>query len=39
MQMAVLTARMSAPQKGDHPDELQAEFMRLADEIRALKRT
>ena len=37
MQMAVLSARMSAPQKGDHPEELQAEFMRLAEEIRRLK--
>lgn len=37
MEMAVLTARMSAPRKGDRPDELQAEFMRLAEEIRALK--
>ena len=37
MQMAVLSARMSAPRKGDHPEELQAEFMRLAEEIRRLK--
>jgi ABC-type multidrug transport system ATPase subunit len=37
MEMAVLTARMSAPRKGDRPEELQAEFMRLAEEIRALK--
>ena len=38
MQMAVLSARLSAPQKGDHPEELQAEFLRLAEEIRALKK-
>ena len=37
MQMAVLAARMSAPKKGDHPDELQAEYMRIAEEIRSLK--
>ena len=37
--MAVLSARMSAPKKGDRPDELQAEFLRLAEEIRVLKNT
>ena len=37
MQQAILSARLSAPKKGDHPDELQAEYMRLAEEIRALK--
>ena len=38
MQMAVLSARMSSPRKGDHPEELQAEYMRIAEEIRDLKR-
>ena len=37
MQMAVLAARMSAPKKGDRPDELQAEYMRIAEELRKLK--
>ena len=37
MQMAALSARMSAPKKGDHPDELQAEYFRLADQLRELK--
>lgn len=37
MQMAVLSARLSAPKKGDHPEELQAEYLRLAEEIRKLK--
>lgn len=39
MQMAVLSARMSSPKKGDHPEELQAEYLRLAKEIRMLKQT
>ena len=37
MQMAVLSARMSAPRKGDHPDQLQAEFLSLAEKIRQLR--
>ena len=37
MQMATLAARMSAPRKGDHPDELQAEYMRIAEELRKLR--
>ena len=37
MQMAVLTARISAPKKGDRPDLLQEEYLRLAEKIRALK--
>jgi len=39
MEMSVLSARMSAPKKGDRPDELQAEFLRLAEKIRALRST
>ena len=37
MQMAVLSARLSAPRKGDRPEELQAEYLRLAEELRTLK--
>ena len=37
MRMAVLSARLSAPQKGDHPEQLQAEYLRLAEELRSLK--
>ena len=37
MRMAVLSARLSAPKKGDRPDLLQEEYMRLAEELRALK--
>ena len=37
MQMAAITARLSAPRKGDRPDLLQAEYQRLAEELRALK--
>ena len=34
MRMADLTARMSKPRKGDHPEALNEEYMRLAEEIR-----
>ena len=37
MQMAVLSARMSAPKKGDSPDALRVEYMNLAEKIRELK--
>ena len=37
MQMAALAARLSNPKKGDHPDELQAEYLRIAEELRILK--
>ena len=37
MQMAAITARLSAPRKGDRPDLLQAEYQRLAEDLRALK--
>ncbi|MBR2659810.1 MAG: ABC-F family ATP-binding cassette domain-containing protein [Clostridia bacterium] len=37
MQMAAITARLSAPKKGDRPDLLQEEYFRLAEELRALK--
>ena len=38
MRMAALSAQLSNPQKGDHPDELQAEYLRMAEELRELKR-
>lgn len=37
MQMAAITARLSAPKKGDRPDLLQEEYFRLARELRELK--
>ena len=37
MQQAMISARMSSPKKGDRPEELQREFMHLAEEIRELK--
>ncbi|MBR4459851.1 MAG: ABC-F family ATP-binding cassette domain-containing protein [Clostridia bacterium] len=37
MRLAVLSARLSAPKKGDRPEDLQAEYLRLAAEIRELK--
>ena len=38
MRMAALTARMSAPKKGDRPDLLQAEYLEMAEKLRELKR-
>jgi len=38
MRMAALAARMSAPKKGDRPDQLQAEYLELAEKLRELKR-
>ena len=37
MQMAAITARLSSPKKGDRPDLLQEEYLRLAEEARKLK--
>ena len=37
MQMAAVSARLSAPKKGDRPDLLQEEYLRLAEEARKLK--
>ena len=37
MRMADLTARMAKPRKGDHPEELNEEYLRLAEEIRKLR--
>ncbi|MBR1822033.1 MAG: ABC-F family ATP-binding cassette domain-containing protein, partial [Clostridia bacterium] len=38
MRMAALAARMSAPRKGDSPEALSAEYDRLAEKLRRLKR-
>ena len=38
MQMAAISARLSSPKKGDRPDLLQEEYMRLAAELRELKK-
>jgi len=37
MRMAALSARMAAPKKGDHPDQLQEEYFRLAEAVKKLK--
>ena len=37
MQMAAISARLSSPKKGDRPDLLQEEYLRLAGELRALR--
>ncbi len=37
MRMAVLSARMAHPEKGDHPEQLQQEYLDLAQKIRDLK--
>ena len=39
MRLAALAGRMAAPQKGDRPDQLSAEYDTLAQQLRALKRT
>lgn len=37
MRLADLSARMAKPKKGDRPDRLNAEYLALAEELRALK--
>ena len=37
MRMAALAARMAKPRKGDRPEALNAEYARLAEEVRRLK--
>ena len=39
MRMAAISARLAAPKKGDHPEELQAEYLRLVAELRSLSNT
>jgi ATPase subunit of ABC transporter with duplicated ATPase domains len=38
MQMAAVSARLSAPKKGDRPDLLQEKYFRLAESLRELKK-
>ena len=38
MRMAELNSRMAKPRKGDRPDRLKEEYIRLAEELRRLKR-
>ena len=37
MRMAMLSSRMARPAKGDHPEQLQQEYLELARKIRELK--
>ena len=37
MRLAALAARLSAPKKGDRPDQLQAEDLLLAEQLQSLK--
>ena len=37
MQMAAISARLSSPKKGDRPDLLQEEYLRLSARLRELK--
>lgn len=37
MRMAALAAKMSAPKKGDHTDQLNVEYNELAARLRELK--
>ena len=39
MRMAALSARMAAPRKGDRPEQLQEEYMLLAEKLRNLKKS
>ena len=38
MRLAVLSARMAAPKKGDRPELLQAEYLEIAEQLREMKR-
>ena len=38
MRLAVLSARMAAPKKGDRPELLQAEYLEIAEKLRNLKK-
>ena len=37
MRLAALSARMAAPKKGDRPEQLQAEYLEIARELRELR--
>ena len=38
MRLADLSARMAKPKKGDHPEELNKEYLELAEKLREMKR-
>ena len=37
MRLAAIAARMAAPKKGDHPETLNEEYLRVSEELRKLK--
>ena len=37
MRLADLSARLAKPRKGDHPEELNAQYLQLAEELRVMK--
>jgi len=37
MRLADLTARLAKPRKGDHPEQLNEEYMALAEELRRMR--
>jgi hypothetical protein len=37
MRLADLSARLAKPRKGDHPEELNAQYLQLAEELRIMK--
>ena len=37
MRLADLSARLAKPRKGDHPEELNEQYLKLAEELRAMK--
>ncbi len=38
MRMAALSARMAAPKKGEHPDQMQAEYLEMGAKLREMKK-
>ena len=38
MRLADLSARMAKPKKGDHPEELNKEYLDLAEKLKEMKR-
>ena len=39
MKLADLSARLAKPRKGDRPDQLNEEYLRLAEELQKVKKT
>ena len=39
MQLADLSARLARPQKGDRPDLLNEEYLKLAEDLQRMKRS